>query len=107
LVLDRARHLSTKSTPRIYYRPYLLTTDHKALIEDQVSQAQAQIDANEEGTTLRPKRESSPQRTRSEQEQPTTAGEEEEEKVEEEEAEDTNEERRDEQHDEEKVTTTG
>jgi len=57
-LLDRAQHLSTKYTPTIYYKPYILTTDQKALVEEQISQAQAQIDANEEGTTLRPLQES-------------------------------------------------
>ena len=57
-MLDRAQHLSTKYTPTIYYKPYILTTGQKALVEEQISQAQAQIDANEEGTTLRPLQES-------------------------------------------------
>ena len=56
--MDRAQHLSTKCTPTIYYKPYILTTGQKALVEEQISQAQAQIDANEEGTTLRPHPES-------------------------------------------------
>jgi pinin/SDK/memA/ protein conserved region len=61
LLLKRAHHLSTKTSPSIYFRPYLLTSDQKALIEEQISQAQAQIDADEHGTTFRPHRESSTQ----------------------------------------------
>ena len=56
-MLERAQHLSTKCTPSIYYKPYILTSDQKSLIEEQVSKAQAQIDANEE-RTFRPHRES-------------------------------------------------
>jgi pinin/SDK/memA/ protein conserved region len=59
LLLERAHHLSTKTSPSIYYRPYLLTSDQKALIEEQISQAQAQIDADEHGTTFRAHRDSS------------------------------------------------
>lgn len=67
LFLERAHHLSTKCTPSIYYRPYLLTTTQKTLIEDQISEAQATIDANEAGTTFRPNMASSAQRTRGEE----------------------------------------
>jgi hypothetical protein len=59
-VLSRAHHLYTQCSPRIYYRPYLLLPEQSALIEEQVIEAQAQIDAEVEGTTL--KRRNSPER---------------------------------------------
>jgi hypothetical protein len=51
--LARAHHLHTQSEPRIYYLPYRLLPEQTALIEEQVVDAQAQIDANVEGTTLK------------------------------------------------------
>jgi hypothetical protein len=53
LDLARAGHLFTKeATPKIYYRPYLLLPEQKTLIEQQIAQTQAQIEANEQGTTF-------------------------------------------------------
>ena len=51
-MLARARHLYTQCEPRIYYRPYILLPEQITLIEQQVVDAQAQIDANVQGTTL-------------------------------------------------------
>lgn len=59
-MLSRAHHLYTQCSPKIYYRPYLLLPEQSALIEEQVIQAQAQVDAEVEGTTLR--RRDSPER---------------------------------------------
>jgi hypothetical protein len=50
--LDRAHHLHTETSPRIYWRPYILTQEQKDRIDDQITQAKAEIDANEQGTTL-------------------------------------------------------
>lgn len=50
--MQRAYHLHTKGEPKIYYRPYILTPEQKDLIEEQVSQAQAQIESNEQGSLL-------------------------------------------------------
>ena len=52
-MLSRAHHLYTQCSPRIYYRPYLLLPEQRALIEDQVIETQAQIDAEVDGTTLK------------------------------------------------------
>ena len=52
-MLSRAHHLYTQCSPRIYYRPYLLLPEQSALIEEQIIEAQAQIDAEVEGTTLK------------------------------------------------------
>lgn len=52
-LLAQARHLHTEATPRIYYRPYLLTSEQSAVIEEQITQTQASIDANSSGSTLR------------------------------------------------------
>lgn len=65
LLLERAHHLSTKTSPSIYYRPYLRTSEQQALIDEQISQAQAQIDADQHGTTFRPHSDS-PLKTRDE-----------------------------------------
>ena len=49
----RAGHLFTKeATPKIYYRPYLLLPEQKTLIEQQIAQAQAQIEEKEQGTAI-------------------------------------------------------
>ena len=60
-MLSRAHHLYTQCSPRIYYRPYLLLAEQRALIEEQVIDAQAQIDAEVDGTTLK-RRNSHPER---------------------------------------------
>ena len=52
-LLAQARHLHTEATPRIYYRPYLLTSEQSTIIEEQITQAQASIDANSLGSTLK------------------------------------------------------
>src|ERR1700731_1623648 len=53
LDLARAGHLFTKeATPKIYYRPYLLLPEQKTLIEQQIAQAQAQIEEKEQGTAI-------------------------------------------------------
>ena len=59
-MLARAHHLYTQCEPKIYYRPYLLLPEQITLIEQQVVDTQAQIDANVEGTTLnrQPRRDS-------------------------------------------------
>lgn len=52
LDLARAGHLFTKeATPKIYYRPYLLLPEQKTLIEQQIAQAQEEIDAKEQDNT--------------------------------------------------------
>ena len=48
----RACHLSTRTNPKIYYRPYLLTAEQQFLIDQQVDEVQAQIDADTQGTVL-------------------------------------------------------
>lgn len=50
--MDRAYHLHTETSPRIYWRPYILTNEQKAIIDEQINQAQAEIDAGTQGTTL-------------------------------------------------------
>ena len=55
--MDCARHLSTQCSPTIYYRPYILTEEQNRIIDEQVSQVQAEIDANELGTTFTEKQE--------------------------------------------------
>jgi hypothetical protein len=52
LSLDRAYHLVTEAVPRIYWRPYILRQEQRDKIDEQVSQAKAEIDASEQGTTL-------------------------------------------------------
>lgn len=53
LELARAGHLFTKeATPKIYYRPYLLLPEQKTLIEQQIAQAQEEIDAKEQDNTI-------------------------------------------------------
>jgi hypothetical protein len=50
--LAKAHHLYTECSPKIYYRPYILLPEQSALIEQQVTQAEAQVDVDTEGTTL-------------------------------------------------------
>jgi pinin/SDK/memA/ protein conserved region len=45
--LARARHLRTKNSPTIYFRPYKLTEEQKLEIEEQVARTQAEVDAEE------------------------------------------------------------
>jgi len=53
LELARAGHLFTKvATPKIYYRPYLLLPEQKTLIEQQIAQAQQQMETKEQDVTL-------------------------------------------------------
>lgn len=52
-MLSRSHHLYTQCSPRIYYRPYLLLPEQSSLIEEQIIEARAQIDAEVEGTTLK------------------------------------------------------
>ena len=44
-MLSGAYHLHTKTTPKIYYRPYLLLPEQSTLIDEQVADAQAQLEA--------------------------------------------------------------
>jgi hypothetical protein len=59
-MLGRAHHLHTQCSPTIYYRPYVLLPEQNAIIEEQLVEAQAQIDADNEGTTLKRREESTP-----------------------------------------------
>lgn len=59
LALMRAHHLHTVTSPKIYFRPYLLLPEQVGLIETQVAETQAQIDVDEHGTIL--KRRDSPE----------------------------------------------
>jgi hypothetical protein len=49
--LARAHHLSTETTPKVYFRPYLLLSEQSAIIEGQVADVRAQIE--EEGVIVR------------------------------------------------------
>jgi hypothetical protein len=50
--MAKAHHLCTECSPRIYYRPYILLPEQSTLINRQVAQAETQIDADTEETTL-------------------------------------------------------
>ena len=51
--MARAHHLHTDFSPKIYYRPYLLLPEQTTLIDEQIAEAQAQVDAGVHGSTLR------------------------------------------------------
>jgi len=58
--LNWACHLVTETMPRIYWRPYILTQEQKDKIDQQIEQARAEVDANEQGTTLNARQNDSP-----------------------------------------------
>jgi hypothetical protein len=53
--LARAHHLSTETTPKVYYRPYVLLSEQSAIIDGQIAEVRAKIE--EEGVTV-PRRDS-------------------------------------------------
>jgi hypothetical protein len=53
--LARAHHLSTETTPKVYYRPYVLLNEQSAIIDGQIAEVRAKIE--EEGVTV-PRRDS-------------------------------------------------